>query len=249
MEPLELIGGSPRIHARVAGVVGLLVLGSGSFAGYVASTVVVRGDAEATSRNLAASEPLVRFGLLASLVMMVAFLLYALLLSRLFAPASRGLATTMLAFVCVSVPIFMINQVNQYAALRLASEGSHGEVTLFLEMYGLGNVIAGIFFGLWLLPLGLLVLASGFVPRPLGVLLVAGTPGYIVLFVQVLFFPGSERTLWSNPLLVVTHLSELALLGWLLVKGVDVRRWEERARAGDQRPYTVSRSSTSSVRT
>src|SRR5262245_64028787 len=101
MEPLELIGGSPRIHARVAGVVGLLVLGSGSFAGYAASTVVVRGDAEATSRNLAASEPLVRLGLVGGLVMMVAFLLYALLLSRLFRPVSRDRATTMLAFAWV----------------------------------------------------------------------------------------------------------------------------------------------------
>src|SRR5262245_27616253 len=232
MKPIELIGASPRVHARVAGLVGVLVLASGTFAGYVASHVVVRDDAEATSRNLAASEPLVRLGLVSSLVMMVAFLIYALLLFRLFRPVSRHQALTMLAFAWVSVPIYMLNQVNQYAALLMASRGLHEQVRLFLGLHRLGNLIGAIFFGLWLCPLGLLVLESGFVPRALGFLLIAGTPGYLVLFVQAFLFPGSEATMWSNPLLVVTHASELALLLWLLVKGVEARRWEDRVRDG-----------------
>ena len=56
-----------------------------------------------------------------------------------------------------------------------------------------------------------------------------GSLGYLVLFVQAFLLPGSERTLWGNPLLVVTHVSELALLLWLLIKGVNVDQWEKRA--------------------
>jgi hypothetical protein len=56
-----------------------------------------------------------------------------------------------------------------------------------------------------------------------------GSPGYLVLFVQAFFFPGSERTLWSNPFLMVTHLSELGLMLWLLIKDVKVGQWEKRA--------------------
>jgi hypothetical protein len=35
----------------------------------------------------------------------------------------------------------------------------------------------------------------------------AGTLGYLVLFVQAFLFPGFERTLWTNPLLALTHAS------------------------------------------
>jgi hypothetical protein len=121
----------------------------------------------------------------------------------------------------------MLNQVNQFAALLAASDGLREQVKLFLELQRFGSQVAGIFFGLWLIPLGLLVLRSSFLPRFLGILLLFGSPGYLVLFAQAFLFPGSEGTLWTNPFLVVTHVSELALLFWLLVRGVNAARWED----------------------
>ena len=56
-----------------------------------------------------------------------------------------------------------------------------------------------------------------------------GSLGYLVLFVQAFLFPGSERTLWTNPFLVVTHVSEGALMLWLLIRGLNVDQWEKRA--------------------
>lgn len=73
MQQNELIGASPRFHARIAGLVGVLVLASGSYAGYVASRLVVRGDVRTTAENFAASELLARLGIAASLVMMIAW--------------------------------------------------------------------------------------------------------------------------------------------------------------------------------
>ena len=55
-----------------------------------------------------------------------------------------------------------------------------------------------------------------------------GSSGYVVLFVQAFLFPGSERTLWTNPLLVVTHVSELAMMLWLLIRGLNIEQWEKR---------------------
>lgn len=226
----ELIGASPLVHARVAGVVGVLVLSSGSFAGIVASDLIVRGDAAATSTNIAASELLFRLGLFAGLIMMIAYLFYALLLYGLLRRVNKSHARIMVGLVVASVPIYMLNQVNQYGALLLASDQLHEQMKVFLELHRFGNLIGAIFFGLWLFPLGLLVFESGFFPRLLGILLMFGAPGYLVLFVQAFFFPGSENTLWSNPFLLVTHLSELALLLWLLIRGVNVEQWEQRAR-------------------
>jgi hypothetical protein len=93
----------------------------------------------------------------------------------------------------------------------------------------LGNLIAGIFFGPWLFPLGFLVFKSGFFPRLLGILPMVGSPGYPTLFVEAFFFPGTERTLWTNPFLVVTHVEELAMMLWLLILGLNVDQWENRA--------------------
>jgi hypothetical protein len=227
----DLIGGSPLVHARVSGLVGLVVLGSGSFAGIVAGRLILRGDVAGTSRNILASESLYRLGIVASLGMMIAWLFYALLLHRLLRRVHRWHAMTMLLLVVAAVPIYMLAQANLVGALLAAAGQQPEQVKLFLELHRFGSLVAAVFFGLWLFPLGLLVFNSGFLPRFLGLLLMAGTLGYLVLFVQAFLFPGFERTPWTNPFLALTHASELALLLWLLAKGVNVERWEQRAGA------------------
>jgi hypothetical protein len=221
----------PVRTARVAGLVGVLVLASGTFAGYVAAKLIVRGDATATSSNIVASETLFRLGLVGSLLMMLAFVAYALLLYRLLECVNRSHAVLMAVLALVSVPIYLLSQVNLFAALPLAEAGLTEQVSLFLELHRVGNLIAAIFFGLWLIPLGLLVRRSGFLPRVLGLLLLIGSPGYVILFVQAFLFPGHERTLWSNPFLVITHVAEGALMLWLLIRGVNAAEWGRRTAA------------------
>ena len=207
----------------------MVVLTSGSFAGFVASRLIVRDDVVATAGNIVGSELLYRLGIVSGFVMMIAWLFYALFLYRLLRPVNKSRAMTMVGLVLASVPIYMLNQVNQFGALLSASNQMHEQVKLFLDLHRFGTLAAAIFFGLWLIPLGLLVFKSRFIPRFLGVLLMVGSPGYLILFVQAFLFPGSERTVWTNPFLAVTHLSELALLLWLLIKGVDVEKWERGA--------------------
>jgi hypothetical protein len=89
--------------------------------------------------------------------------------------------------------------------------------TWFLEMHKQGFHIAQIFFGLWLLPLGYLVFKSGFFPKALGVLVVAGGFGYLGDLVVVALGIGSSA---SAVILVLPTLAEVSLLLWLLVKGV-----------------------------
>lgn len=219
---------SPVVHARLTGLVGVLVLVSGSFAGVVASRLVVRGDVVATSKNIVASESLFRLGMLSNLVMMIAWIFYALLLYRLLRPVNKSHAMSMIVLVLASVPIYMLNQVNQFAVLLSASDKLYDQAKLFLDMHKFGNSIGAIFFGLWLFPLGLLVFKSGFFPRLLGILLMFGTLGYLLLFVQAFFYPESEPTLWTNPFLVVTHVSELAMMLWLLIRGLNISEWKKR---------------------
>lgn len=221
---------SPLAHARVTGLVGVVMLAAGIFAGTVQSRLVAPGDNGATARNILESETLFRLGIASGLLMMVMFLFYGLLLYRLLRPAHANAAMFMVALVGVSVPIYMLNQVNQYAVL-LAARHQPEQIQLFLDLHQFGNLIGAIFFGLWLFPLGFLVFRSGFIPRFLGVLLMVGSPGYVLLFVQAFCLMEPAPSLWANPLLVLTHLAELALLVWLLVRGLNADRWRRRAGA------------------
>lgn len=219
---------SPLVLARLAGLIGIIVLASGSFSNYAGSRIIVRGDTATTSANILASESFFRLGIVSGLLMILFWMFYALLLYKLLKPVDKGHAMLMLVLVLVCVPVFMLNQVNLYAALPLAADHMQAQMTFYLDLHRHGNVIAAIFFGLWLFPLGLLVFRSGYLPRVLGILLMIGCFGYLVLFIQVFLFPGTEATLWTNPLLVVTHISELSLMLWLLIKGVNLKLWERR---------------------
>ena len=126
----------------------------------------------------------------------------------------------------ISVPLFMLNQLNLYAVLPLAQAQSYELLGISLDIYRKGAAITSIFFGLWLLPLGLLVLRSGYLPKFIGVLLIIGSLGYPILFVQIFLFPELKNSLYSNPFLLFTHLAELSLMSWLLVKGVCLQRYQ-----------------------
>lgn len=227
---------SPRICARVAGLLALIALVSGSFAGFVNTRLVVPGDAATTAKNIMASESLFRLGIVSGLIMYTVFILYALILYKLLKPVNKNYALLMVVLALVGVPIAMLNQINQSAALLLlsgadylkvfAADQIHAQVMLFLRLHSHGNLIAAIFWGLWLFPLGLLVFKSGYFPRILGVLLMIGCFGWLILFLQRFLFPSYEALAYSR---FAAHIAELSWMLWLLIKGVNVEQWKKRA--------------------
>jgi hypothetical protein len=100
----------------------------------------------------------------------------------------------------------------------------HAQAMLFLRLHGQGSLIAAIFWGLWLFPLGWLVFKSGFLPRVLGVFLMTGCFGWLLLFLQRFLFPSCEALAYSR---FAAHFAELSWILWLLIKGVDVKQWEK----------------------
>ena len=84
-----------------------------------------------------------------------------------------------------------------------------------------GILVTQVFWGLWLLPLGFLVFRSGFLPKPLGILLVIGGAGYLVDSGTQFLFPGLAT------ISQFTFIGELLLPLWLLIKGVNVERWQQ----------------------
>ena len=114
-------------------------------------------------------------------------------------------------------------------ALLAATDHKYDQMMLFMNLYKHGALIGGIFSGLWLFPLGLLIYKSGFFPKILGVLLMIGCFGYLIRFFQGFLLPGTEGSLWTNPVQMITHIAELLLMLWLLIKGIDVEQWQKSA--------------------
>jgi hypothetical protein len=210
---------SPLVRARVAGALYLI---SNLFAPftllYLPSRFFVRGDAAATSNNIIASESLFRLGIVGNLFTFIANIFLALALYQLLKVVNKNMAALMIILFLVGVPIAMLNEVTQLAVLRLLSGAD------YLNAYATdqGLLIAHIFFGLWLLPMGYLVFKSGFIPKIVGVLLVIAGLGYVIQSFAA--FLG-----YNVNIILFTGLGELVFLLWLLIKGVNVEQWQKRA--------------------
>jgi len=209
--------------ARIAGSLYLMVAVFGAFAElYVRARIVVPGDAASTADNIRESATLFRLGFASDLVQATFFLFTAMALYLLLRHVNELVARGMVVIVAVSVAIICLNLLNQFMALQVATGGGSDALAgRFADMHAAGYLIAQIFFGLWLLPLGYLVYRSGFFPRVIGVLLAIGCLSYLAdTFVQFLA-PGIAESveLW---VVAPAAIGELSLVVWLLVKGVRV---------------------------
>jgi hypothetical protein len=216
--------------ARVAGSFYLVVAVFGGFAELVVRAGIVEpAGAAATADNIRGSATMFRWGFASDLVQATFFLFTGMALYLLLRHVHEMVARAMVVFVAVSVAIISLNLLNQYTALALATGeeyasgfGAAGADTLaglFADMHAAGYLIAQVFFGLWLLPLGYLAYRSGYFPKVLGVLLAVGCFGYLVDTFTSLLAPGiADRIEW----IVVTPaaVAELWFVAYLLVKGV-----------------------------
>lgn len=218
--------------ARAAGLLYLLAGLSGGFGiMYVPTALVVAGDASATAANIVASEALVRLGIAAELLSGVAFLFLARALYRLLRGVSEKRASLMATLLEVSAVLGLVNVLPELAALTLAKGAAYLTVfpgaqsdalaMLFLELHRYGYMIDQVFWGLWLLPFGLLVLTSGLFPRVLGVLLIANGCAYLALSATSLLAPDYAGAVAVIAMLPMTA-GELSIIAWLLLKGARV---------------------------
>ena len=217
--------------ARLAGALYLALMPFGFFGIiYVPSILLVPGDAARTSRNIMASEWLFRSGTVSHLISQIILIFLALVLYRLLKPVNKDHAVLMVVLALLAVPIAFLNEVNHLAALRLLANADDGAFTasqlqaqamLLLDMRQDGMLVTQVFWGLWLVPLGFLVFKSGFLPRVLGVLLVIAGAGYVIDSATQLLSPGLPT------IGLFTFVGEILFTLWLLIRGVNVERWQQ----------------------
>jgi uncharacterized protein DUF4386 len=218
--------------ARVAGALYLLMVLIGPFALiYVPNRLIVRGNAAATATNILAHETMFRLGIVADLIGTVIFILAVMALYRLLSGVNTTLAVHMVALALVSAGVGFLNVLNHIAALTLFRGAEFLAVfdkpqrealaMLFLRLYGQGIAINEIFWGLWLLPFGLLVMRSGFLPRILGVLLIINCFAWVAESLTSLLLPAYVSIVHRYA--TIPEIGEILIMLWLLIKGARVR--------------------------
>jgi Domain of unknown function (DUF4386) len=219
---------STKNTARLAGVLYLVNAVTGFFSiVYVPSRLVVAGNAAATARNILASERLFRAGIVSELICAAEFIFVLWALYRLLGGVNKTHASLMVILGLVFVPIMLVNALNEIAALTLLGGADFPSVfdqpqrealaMLFLDLHRYGFVVGWIL-GLWLFPFGVLVFKSGFLPRILGVLLIAAGFGYLADSLTPLLLPSYENLVGRLAAIPLT-LGEPAMILWLLIMG------------------------------
>ena len=218
------IAGGLYLAASVVGVVRLL---------YIPNLLFVDGNAMATAANIAANEMLFRLGIGASLVAAVLWLFVPLALYRVLSGVHRGVAVVMVILgSLMQVPFYFSGAAVDATALAVARGGQYAAafdepqraamVGLLLELHHHLDLANLVFAGLWLFPFGWLVYRSGFLPRVLGVWLLAAGVAWLVFSFAGLVYPGYANTAYSITQPVA--LGEVAMMLWLVVRGANESR-------------------------
>ena len=225
-----------QTYAKIAGVLFLISAVAGGFGEFfVPFQLIVANDATATANNVMASELLFRLGFAAYLVEALCDVSLTLILYVLLRPVSRDLALLAVFFRLVGTAVFAVTELFYFSALFFLGGAEYlktfspdqlntlAYLSLRISVYGGGLffVIGGVAYAIQ----GYLIFRSGFLPKALGVLLALGGLGFVIRSFALALAPAYAYL----ALLLPTAVAGLALTAWLLVKGVDAGKWEERA--------------------
>lgn len=235
---------SPRLKARTAGILYLIIIVTAGFAEiFVRGKLVVFGDAAATAVNILAHESLYRLGGAADLINLVCDTALALLFYELLKPVSSSLSLLAAFFRLIHVAILAVSTLFHFAPLIFltgphdlsvfSAAQLHEQALAFLTLHARGYMFTLVFFGFACLFLGILIYRSKFLPRILGVLMVIAGSCYLIGSFAALLSPVFASHLFPY-ILLPGALGEYSLALWLLVVGVNAQRWKTRASAAEE---------------
>jgi hypothetical protein len=221
-----------RGYARIAGVLLLASLVAGGFGEfYVPSRLIVTGNATATAANIKTFGLLFRLGFAGYLLEAVCDIALNLIFYILLRPVQKDLALLAVFFGLIGTALFGVAELFYIAAPLILGGAGYLQsfspaqldtlALLSLRLYGYGGVIFTVFYGVaWVLR-GYLIFWSGYLPKLLGALAAVGGAGFVIRNFALVLAPGYA----SGGLLLPMIAATLALTFWLLVRGVDLSRW------------------------
>ena len=214
---------SPQNAVRILRILYPIWMAFGIFSiVYIPSMLLVAGNAAETASKILANEFLFRAGIVGGLVTQLIFIFTVLLLYKLFESVSKNHSLLMVVLALVSVPIAILNELNNVAALLLLNNPD--QMMFFLNLHTQGVIIASIFWGLWLFPLGYLIYKSGYFPKIIGMAVIIGGLGYTLGSFSELLALFSKTIL---SLFEFMTFGEVVFLLWLVVRGAKLPKNSE----------------------
>ncbi len=220
---------STKKTARLVGASYVLVLITGIFGLiYVPGKLFVAGDVAATIGNIRSSELLFRLYIVNGIVSPVIFMFVALALYQLFKDVNRTLAKLMVILVLIQVPMAIVSTLNQVAVLDIARGVDYlsffsraqldGMAMFCLHLDGQLTLAFELFWGLWLFPLGWLVIKSRGMPRFIGIWLIVNGAAYVITFLVGFLLPAYLDI--TNKIMFPLLMGEVVFMFWLLFMGI-----------------------------
>ncbi|MEM9676368.1 MAG: DUF4386 domain-containing protein [Bacteroidota bacterium] len=215
---------------RLTGFLYLLIIICAGFSqGYIRGSTVVLEDALATANNILQNEALFRLGLSLDLVAFITDTIVSVLLYQMFKPFGKTLAMVSAALRLIAHPaIGSLNLLNHYLAYHILGDAEFLAVfneaqrqslsLLFMDAHQYGYLIAGGFFGLHCLLLGILIYKSNTIPNILGGLLIGSAVGYLIETFGNFSLPGYEE--YTALIVGITAaIGEVSFTFYLLIRG------------------------------
>lgn len=222
-------------NARITGLMYLLVIICAGFSqGYVRGTLIVPDDAVITANNILSHESLFRLGFVTDMVAFLLDVAISVMFYQLLKSTDKTLALVASAFRLLAHPaIASLNLLNHFMALTVLTNPSltahfdaeqlRSIALMLMESHRIGYLIAGAFFGIHCLLVGILIIRSGLIPKLFGLLMIFASVGYVMESFGDFLFPGNEEWLaWIVGMSAAA--GEIALTLFLLIKGVKTQK-------------------------
>ena len=184
-----------------------------------------------------AAESLWRISVAIELTWLVCAIAVTVILYVLLRPVSSSLALLATFFNLVSIAVESVSTICLFAALFFLGGAGylkafepnqlHTLSYLSLKLYDYGFGVCLVFFGCCLFVYGYLIFKSGYFPKTIGVLLILAALSYLINSFVLFLAPAFADTIF--PILVLAFIGEGSLCLWLIVKGVNVANWQEKA--------------------
>jgi hypothetical protein len=230
---------SPQVYARIGGMAYLVIILAGVMGEiFIRSKLIVWGNPAATTQNISASPLLWRIGIFGDLVMHVLDLVLGLIYYTLFKRVNKNLALLSLLFGMIQTAVLVANKMNLVMPLFLLENSDYLKafdphqlqaltyLSIKAHEYGFG--IGLIYFGFACLIDGYLIFKSEFLPPILGIMVFIAGLCYLINSFLLIFSPHLEELVFPVILGPLAFIGELSICLWLLLKGVNVKKWEER---------------------
>jgi hypothetical protein len=218
--------------ARISGVLYAIVILTGIFTFMVVpGQIVVPDDAAATVANIKSNTLLYRAGIAALLLNQIAFFLLPLALYVLLSPINPKLAVVMVLAALAGIPLALAGAAERLLILNLVTGSLSAPPAALADLVSTARASANAltafsttFWGLWLLPFGYLVFRSGFLPRILGLCLMAGCFGYVINLFGLILVPDYSTLTIASVLRLPASIGEIGIGLWLLLIGARPRQ-------------------------